>query len=125
MTEAQFQTKFSHWLRHVWPVTGAFELKVCDGALRFCDVVEHQRDALLAVKQGLLTWKIPDLGAHNPFDCFALKQENAYIVVLYRNTKNFYLIDIEDFLLLERQFKRKSLTEVMAQKYADSVGKLK
>lgn len=125
MTEAKFQTFFNKWIKRIYPRTGAYELKqTASGSLPFNALAQHQANALLAVKHRTFTWKIPDLGSYNPFDSFCLDGEAAYVVILFQNTKRFYLIDIDDFLHLAEHSGRKSLTENMAVNAAVVMGKL-
>lgn len=116
LKEKKFQTKFRHWLQANWHGSAAFELKVAKTALPFNAVKPHQRVALQTAKTGKLIWKIADdsLGA-KPMDIFVLDRTPAFVVVVFCNAKNnFYLIDIDVFLKLEKTSKRKSLTEKIA-----------
>lgn len=109
MKEKNFQTKFSHWLKNVYKRTGAFELKQTKtNSLPFNAVVEHQREALLAVRTSTLVYKIPDVGFQNPFDCVSLTQQPAYVVIKY--PKGVAIIPIGIFIMEEARSKRKSLT---------------
>ena len=114
--EAKFQSKFNEWLRTQFKRTGAFELKETLGPLPFSRVEEHQVNALKAVKEGTFVYKISDmsLGA-KPFDCFSFSRSKAYVVVLYRTSRTFYGIDIDDFLLERQRGPRKSLLESRAK----------
>lgn len=69
MKEKDFQRKFSHWLKNVYKRTGVFELKQTKtDSIPFSSVVEHQVEALEAVRHAVLVYKIPDMGFQNPFD---------------------------------------------------------
>lgn len=97
MTEAQFQTMFNRWLKYRFNGNAAFELKVAKGGkLYMSNIKDHQIQSLLAVKNGKLIYKIPDIGnSRKPFDCFIFnKNPNAFLVVYYTENKKFYLIDI-------------------------------
>jgi hypothetical protein len=122
MKEKDFQTTFSHWLKQVWKKTGAFELKIVHGdSLPFSDVQDHQIAALEAVRWSTLVYKIPDVGYQNPFDCFAMTEQPAYVVVYYETKRFFCLIDIDTFTLERSRSKRKSLTSGRAREIATIV----
>jgi len=107
--EAKHQTKFNHWVKNVFKKTAAFELKQTkENSIPFSAVVPHQVDALLAVREGVFNWKIPDAGYQNPFDSFCMVNERAYVVLFY--PKSFELIPIQGFILERERSKRKSLT---------------
>lgn len=113
--ERSFQCKFTAHMR-LHGRTGAYELKVASGrALPFRAVKQHQRASLLAVRRGTFVYKIPDdTRGHKPFDTVCMREQDAFVVILYP-TGNFYLIDIEMFLVEERRSVRKSLTEERAK----------
>lgn len=107
--EANFQTIFSHWLKSVHKQTGVFELKQTKtDSLPFSAVLPHQLQALENVRHGIFVFKIPDAGYQNPFDCFSLFQQPAFVVIKY--PKSFEVISIDAFLLEKERSKRKSLT---------------
>lgn len=115
--EANFQTTFNHWLKAVHKKTGAFELKQTkSNALPFNAVVPHQVQALLQVKNGTLVFKIPDSGYQNPFDCFSMSNEDAFVVIKYPDF--FCLIDILDWCNEVERSDRKSLTSERAKEIA-------
>ena len=113
MLEKTYQTTFLKWLKHTQNSTAVYELKVArNGSLPFTAVKEHQRNALLVAKTGKLAYKIPDDSrGYKPWDCFILVRVPANVVIFF--DKNFYIIDIEDFLKIEKESVRKSLTEEM------------
>lgn len=106
--EAKFNTTFNHWLKNVYKRTGVFELKQCDTSLPFSSVVSHQIAALEAVRHSTLVFKIPDAGYQNPFDCFCMTEQPAYVVIKY--TKGVCIIPIDVFVLESERSKRRSLT---------------
>lgn len=116
--EAQFQTKFNHWLRNKFQQTAVFELKVSiNDSLPFSRIEKHQINSLLAVNNGTFVYKISDQSqGYKPFDCFSLSYIPAYVVVLYPS-KRFYLIEINDFIKISKTG-NKSLSEPQAQKVA-------
>lgn len=126
MKESVFQVVFGHWLKNIFKKTGAFELKMTKSKnLPFNTLKEHQKQALLIAKHGCIYFKIPDSGyQQNPFDCFSLACVPSYVVVQFyvKGCKDFYLIDIDDWIKAEKECKlnlhknRMSLTEEMAQK---------
>jgi len=121
MRESNFQTLFTKWLKEKWQGTGAFELKICKKkSLPFSAVKEHQINALKAVKDRVHVHKISDFSPGlKPYDCYSLAMEKAFIAVMFyvpRQPKGFYLIDVDDFLELKIDAKRKSFTEDMVSK---------
>jgi len=118
MLEKDFQSKFSKWLKYRYAGNGCFELKLCKaGSLPFNAVAEHQVNALYQAKHSNIIYKIPDAGFTNPFDCFRIEGVPAYVVVMFytRATKEFSMIDIDDFIQEMKLSKRKSLTENRAR----------
>lgn len=115
MKEKNYQTIFNHWVKNVYKHTAAFELKLCRGnSLPFSAVAPHQIEALKAVNEGGLVYKIPDMGYQTPFDAFALFNAPAFVVIKYKDS--FELITISNFLYARDKSKRKSLTYAEAKK---------
>lgn len=111
--EANFQKTFNHWLKSVHKKTGAFELKQTKSqSLPFNAVVPHQVAALKNAKNGVLIYKIPDVGYQNPFDCFSLCGVDAFVVIKYPDF--FCLIDINDWMQEMKLSNKKSLTSKRA-----------
>lgn len=109
MKEKSFQTTFNHWLKNVYKKTGAFELKQTKtDSLPFDAVKEHQVWALLAVRHQTFVHKIPDLGLQNPFDCYCMTEQPAYVVIRY--PKGVAIIPIDTWCLESSRSKRRSLT---------------
>lgn len=107
--EANFQTTFNHWVKEVYKKTAVFELKQTTGnSIPFSAVQYHQSRALIAAKEGVLSYKIPDCGYQNPFDSFCLAGVPAFVVVKFPGF--FCLIDIGVWLREDFQSKRRSLT---------------
>ena len=120
MKEKDFQTTFSHWLKQVWKKTGAFELKITHtDSLPFSDVKDHQIAALEQTRWGTMVFKIPDAGYQNPYDCYCMTQQPAYVVIRYPTF--FCLIDIDTFTLGRSRSKRKSLTSSRARELSTIV----
>lgn len=118
--EASFQTTFNHWLKEVWKKTGVFELKQTQtDSLPFSTVEIHQTAALQQVRHGTFVFKIPDAGYQNPFDCFCLTQQPAYIVIKYPLC--FVLISVDAFIQENQISKRRSLTSKRAKSIAHLV----
>ena len=110
MKEKDFQIIFSHWLKNVYKKTGAFELKQTKtDSLPFSDVKPHQIEALQNVRHNTFVYKIPDLGLQNPFDCYCMTEQPAFVVIAYKG-KGFVLITIDIFVLENKNSKRRSLT---------------
>ena len=118
-SEAQFQTKFGHWLkRHNQNET--YELKIVkEGPFRFNQVKEHQEQGLLKSVGGIYI-KIPDSSSKTghsnkkPFDCLFIKANEAYVAVMFYvpfQRQYFYRIPIRHFLALKDYWPKKSLHE--------------
>ena len=114
-SEQKAQTQFNHWIKEVFFKNHrggfAFELKHTRGKdyISFSEVKEHQIEALMAVSENGLVYKISDSGiGQKPFDSFALKMCQAYVVIFY--PKSFELIPINNFLFERDRSPRKSLT---------------
>lgn len=118
VTEANFQTEFSKWLKYRHYKTGAFELKLCKGpSLPWSALAPHQKDALYHAKHGHLVYKITDTGmTQKPFDCFMMVMVPTFVVVMFykRGQKQFYMIDIDRWCEEEQRGLRKSITPEMA-----------
>lgn len=81
-------------------------------------MADHQVAALLLTKRTGLVYKIPDAGyGQKPFDCFFLKGQ-AYVVVMFwkPGQKEFFMIDIDEFVKLREETGRPSLTVEDAQR---------
>ena len=133
--EKNFQTEFKAHNT----LTGCFELKLCKGmSIPFKNVADHQIQALLDVSSNKgLYHKLTDQAVSaqvqantktmrfvrpSPFDCFYLKNIPAYIVIMFyeiHKKKNVYYITINDFLAMREESTRKSITEQMAEDYAE------
>lgn len=117
--EANFQSKFNNYLKHVYKKTGAFELKQTQtDSLPFSAVEDHQVEALQNVDGGTFVFKIPDCGYQNPFDCFSFTRQSAYVVVYFARTGFFYGIGIGEFVRESSLSVRRSLTEARAKEIA-------
>lgn len=120
MTEADFQSKFTRWIKPRMKGSAVFELKICKAyALPFSAVKEHQLAALSAAKHDSVFYKIPDSGYdQKPFDCFMMGGTKAYVVIMWyteRGDDAFYMIDIDAFLKEKQNSKRLSLTQERAE----------
>lgn len=129
MKEKDFQREFKTKNQ----LYGAFELKLCKStAIPFKSVAEHQVEALLNVNGELgIYHKIADqtigkagaFGAtlKKPFDCFRIKEQDAYVVIMFytpRVRKEVYYIDIHSWLDMQEHSSRLSATEEMCEDYA-------
>lgn len=123
-SEAKFQSVFSHWVKAEFLTDEnfggfAFELKHTRGknSLPFSAVEDHQLHALLAASGKGFFYKISDESqGYKPFDCFALRACEAYIVIKYPSF--FVLITVESFIMEKETSKRRSLTEARAKELA-------
>lgn len=119
MKEKNFQTEFTKWAKYRFKGSGVFELKICkEKSMPFGVVQEHQINALKLSKHDSVVYKIPD-GSYDqkPFDCFRVEKVSAYVVVIFyrRGQKEFFMIDIDDFIKEKETSDRKSLTEDRAR----------
>lgn len=129
MKERDFQTQFKKHNR----INGVFELKLCKGkSMPFSAVPEHQIKALCDISIGDgLYHKISDSPIFSgnktrftkpkPFDCFLLRNINAYLVVMFyvpRRRKMVYYIKITEYIDMVDMAGRKSMTEEMAEERA-------
>lgn len=120
MKESGFQTKFTKWLKYGTDTpTGAFELKLAKGpSMPFNAVLSHQIAALQIAKHSRLAYKIADDSqGSKPFDCFLLQKTGAWVVIQFweRGEKEFFMIDVDDFVKEMEQSDRKSLTPERAK----------
>jgi len=117
--EKDFQTRFTRWAKHNTKTSTAFELKLEKGtSMPFSAVMDHQITALRVAKHGVMSYKIPDVGYdQKPFDCFVLVNIPSYVVIMFykQNQKEFFMIDVDDFIKEKETSKRKSLTEDRAR----------
>ena len=132
MEEKNIQTEFGKRNQ----IVGIFELKLCKGtSLPFSMLADHQEQALLDISSDVGVYlKISDFpmfagskarfNRPKPFDCFYLKNMDAYVVITYyipRKKKVLYYIPIRDFILMRENSTRKSCTEAMAAEHAKYV----
>jgi len=128
--EALFTTKLKKYIRaeakkDKQPLSVAYEIKVTTSkSIPFDAVTEHQMKALLAVREGLFMYKIPDAGWQNPFDMFLMSQQEAYIVLAFlepRKKASVWFVDALVYrdIIEDNKGVRKSSTETLLQKYSD------
>jgi hypothetical protein len=109
--EAEFGRLFRHWIKANRPhESAAYELKqTLTDSIPFSDVQDHQIDALLAVEDAHLLYKIPDDSRGvKPFDMVYLTRAKAYVVI--RFPEWFCGIRVKVFIEEKKTSKRKSLT---------------
>lgn len=116
MTERQFQTLFTKWLKQNAPWSAAYELKLTKTRrLPYRALQEHQAQALRRAKLGTLAFKISDMAlGYKPFDCFSLVKSGAYVAVMFYQKKIrhcCYLIDVEQWIDHQKRSQEKSITE--------------
>ena len=128
MKEKNLQILFGHWLKNNFKSSAAFELKICKtDRFNLKCIAQHQISNLNLVHHGLFFYKLPDLGLQNPFDCFTLYREEAYVVIFFykpRRPKVFYMIPVGVIQGLINDC-IKSIDEETANKLAYRVGILK
>lgn len=114
--EAKFQTKFAKWAKYNWDAEknpAYFEYKTtAKNSISFSAVSEKQ-DTNLQIKK--FYHKFNDLDRlGSPFDA-VMFCGIGYVVINYNYpSKDFYIIDIDDWLKEKETSKRKSLTEERA-----------
>lgn len=140
MKESNIQTLLMPHLAEKGKKEGRFawELKLCKGtSLPFNSVKEHQVKKLIAYTDGGFVMKFTDMphfagsktrfDIQKPFDGSYLEGENAYVVVCFyipRKQKHCYFINIFDWVLMQKAYTRKSITEEMAKEIAVDLIKL-
>lgn len=131
MNERDLQCLFRNWLRANWKSSAAFELKICKtDRFNLKCIAPHQLANLELANNRLFTYKLPDLGLQNPFDCLTLFQVPAYVVIFFykpRQPKKFHAIPIGHVIAYINSG-QKSLTEKEAEELASLrgfVGELK
>lgn len=120
--EANFQSKFRHYLQARVRKPGVYEVKqTTQDSLPFKAVLEHQIESLLAAKHRCLTYKPPDdTRGFKPCDFLHFAGDvQAYIVIKY--PKGWVMIEIDVWVREEKQSTRKSLTWQRAKEIADVV----
>lgn len=76
--EAKVDSKVAEKLRKKHPHRNwGLEVKMASGKLK-----DHQRKALKQVEDGKFLYKIPDMGARNPFDYIFLGDADAIVCVV-------------------------------------------
>lgn len=68
------------WFLNNYPNDVALEIKIKGGK-----IYPHQIIALKQVRDGKFSYKIPDSGFRNPFDCVVLKKADAFLVICDKN----------------------------------------
>lgn len=96
------QTVFKHWLQAQWDGgSAAFELKrTITDRFYIPDLKQHQVLALSQARSGGLYYKIPDDSyGVKPFDCFIIKEAEAYVVIGFGSQlRDFVIIPIDTWL---------------------------
>lgn len=124
-----------HISKHAPQTTKVWELKFSKTrSIRFDDIKDHQRQALLSAKHNGLFHRITDqpwmkdrpypFTFKKPFDCFFLSKVEAYVLVWFyipRKKKIFIEIEIDAFLHMEQKSKKKSFTEEEVLNFGQSV----
>lgn len=117
--EARFTTEFLRWAKYNKLSSFAFEAKVAIGkSLSFSAVKEHQIFSLLMAKQ-VFCYKISDEDRRQkPCDGICLSKADGFVVIYFhrRANKEFFMINITDFLTEKKTSSRKSLTEKDCQR---------
>lgn len=116
--------------------SAVFELKIEKGnALPFNKVAPHQLEALVGASTDKgVYYRIMDqpwmperkfsFSKPKPFDCFYVRDVEAYVVVMFykpRKRKEAIFIDVRNWMDEARDSKRKSLTEARAIEISSKV----
>jgi len=82
--EADLDSKVAEAVRkkHKHP-NWALEVKTYKGKVK-----DHQKKALKKVEQGEFLYKIPDMGARNPFDIVYLGDADAIVCTIQKNERD-------------------------------------
>lgn len=128
MNERDLQCLFRNWLKANWQSSAAFELKICkEKSFNLKKIADHQIANLNMAHYGLFSYKLPDLGLQNPFDCFTLWKVESYIIIFFyrpRQKKIFYIIPVTTIQgLIDDGIK--SIDEPTANKLVYKIGELK
>lgn len=96
--EAKVTPKIVAWLKQNIKHDFAYEIKYCDGdTISENALLPHQKQALLACRDGIYNHKIPDMGRQNPFDGFQMYMSGAYVIVHFAKHKKTLVIDVKDW----------------------------
>jgi hypothetical protein len=84
--EADLDSKVAERVRVVHPHPNwALEVKLWNGKVK-----AHQKTALKQVENGKFLYKIPDMGARNPFDYVHLGDADAIVCVIQKNKRDVH-----------------------------------
>lgn len=125
--EKQFNTDFRKYAKNILDDrTFVYELKITKkDYINFSRLAKHQKYALLACKENVGHYKIPDdtaHGARRPFDGFNLCGVEALVGVLFNKDdqqKEFFLIPIKEWKNAREEVDRKSLTREKASEIGE------
>lgn len=117
--EKHFQAKLTPWLEKYGFTCGG-ELKISHGnTVPFSKFEEQQLPNLFKVKHGIKVVKLSDaLRNLKPFDFLCLKNEPAYVGVMFnipKNQKEFWFIDIDHVMRIKNSG-AKSITKKDCEK---------
>lgn len=116
MKEKNIQTLLGQMLNEAnLPFPACFELKIEKSkSFNFSKVADHQIYYLQKAKGGMY-YKIQDtMFGLKPFDAFWMTTPMSFIVICFykpRKYKDFYFIDVDDYVALKGETKRKSVTK--------------
>ena len=101
--EAQFQTKFGHWLEENWTETHLGECKYAKGGTfnvkQWVNTQPKQPRSLVAAKFKSLYYKMSDMSAdRKPADYIFFHESNAYLIIYWEKHYKFTIISIENLL---------------------------
>ena len=122
MTERDFQSLFRTWAKENILFSAAFELKCVDldkkKSISFVsDFQPQQIPSLKKAKESCIYHKLSDLvpGA-KPFDVMQICNSPAFVVILFyqkRIKKRMYMIDVDDWVTMQKTCGRQSANEKM------------
>ena len=138
MVEKNLQSIFTKWVtehKDEIPMTTVWELKLEKGTtIAFDRVAPHQIQNLLEAKYAGMYHKISDVPVSwgvkmrfthtKPLDCMLIKKSSAYVVLCFykpRQKKETMWIDIDRFIKVKSESKRKSIREEEARYISDRI----
>lgn len=96
--EASITPKIVEWLKKNLKHDFLYEIKHCKGdTIAESELLPHQKKSLLACRNGVFNYKIPDMGGRNPADGFQMVGSGAYVIVHFSKHNKTLVIDVIDW----------------------------
>lgn len=117
--ETKFHTKLMRWLKYnkdKFPQSFLGETKVCrlgETRFNFNELTEKEENLLLMAKHRTMMQTHSDFARTGTNCDFSVVSGGGFIFIQWvrRGNKEFYCIDIDDFVLLKKHWPYKSITE--------------